>query len=97
MNAAKSKLTESGPDRIQEDRKAAEDRLCRYLWFKTKVDVRQGVTTPQQRIANIRALILEKGMADEVLQNYNDRPETYRAYCRRALSIDLDAAAEFPL
>lgn len=80
------------PDRIQEDRKAAEDRLCRYLWFKTKVDVRQGITTPQQRMANIRALILSKGLADEMLQNLNDKPETWRQYCKRALGIDLDAA-----
>lgn len=68
--------------------------LAVHLCAKTGVDVTSGLTTREMRAERIRKLILDRGLADAQLGYASGHPETYRAFCWRALGINLDSAQE---
>lgn len=97
MNAVKAESRaaerEAVAIRQRADRELAFKWLAQRLWFECKVDIFKGVTMPAQRLVALRKLIADGGLADRQLGRFNDRPESYRQLCMRALGIDLDAAS----
>lgn len=87
-------MSQSVTNRIRYDRERAELWFARHLWDVTGVDIGAGVTSDAERAANIRRVIAAKGLADKPMGRFNGKPESYAAFVKRALGIDLAAAQE---
>lgn len=81
-------------DRIREDRTRAAMWLSDHLHKLTGVDVHAGVTSAAERLKRLCALLTERGLLDEAIGRFNDRPESYRQFCKRALGINVDVPQE---
>lgn len=88
MNAAQPIRSETDPRMIT----LAMSWLAGELHIATGVDIAAGVTDAKTRVERIRKLIAERGLTERALGHASGRPETYRAFCWRALALDLDSA-----
>lgn len=90
MNSA-AKL-EPNQQRKHDDRERAMIWFARHIAVDLKIpfDIYGGVTAPAQRVANVRKVIVEHGLTDRILGRYNDKPETFAAFAKRALDIDVN-------
>lgn len=76
--------------RACDDRERAQLWFARHLWDMTGVNIGAGVTSSADRAANIRRVIVDKGLADKIMGRFNGKPETYAAFASRALGIELE-------
>lgn len=88
--SADAKSMPRNADRVRDDRDRAEMWFSRHLWDVSGVNVQAGVTMPSERAANIRRVLVEKGLADKVMGKFNGRPETYAQFVKRALGIEVE-------
>jgi hypothetical protein len=93
MTAAATTVSEE-IQRVRFDRLRAEFWLSNHLWRLTGFDIQGGATEPSERLARLRKLIAEKGLADAAMGRFRGRPESYRQFVKRALALDLDTPQE---